>query len=71
MLDENDKGRRVELVSTDDPYTKLKPGDKGTYYSNSTVDMGGARAPAPDRKKVKKPKKFIEKIIKRIHGGES
>jgi len=31
ILDEADKGRRVELVHTDDPYTKLKPGDKGTY----------------------------------------
>ena len=24
------KGTRVELISMDDPYTKLKPGDKGT-----------------------------------------
>lgn len=24
------KGTRVELVSMDDPYTKLKPGDRGT-----------------------------------------
>jgi hypothetical protein len=24
------QGARVELVSMDDPYTKLKPGDKGT-----------------------------------------
>ena len=40
MLDEKDKGRRVELVSCDDPYTKLKPGDKGTYEGKSTLDMG-------------------------------
>lgn len=26
-----DEGKRVELVYTSDPYTKLKPGDKGTY----------------------------------------
>jgi len=31
MLDETDKGRRVELIHTVDGYTKLKPGDKGTY----------------------------------------
>jgi len=31
MLDKTNEGRRVELVYTDDPYTKLKPGDKGTY----------------------------------------
>ena len=24
------KGKRVELLSTTDPYTTLKPGDKGT-----------------------------------------
>ena len=24
------KGKRIELVSTSDPYTKLKPGDRGT-----------------------------------------
>ena len=30
-LDESNKGKRVELIHTDDPYTKLKPGDKGTY----------------------------------------
>jgi len=28
---DKDKGRRVELISTNDQYTKLKPGDKGTY----------------------------------------
>lgn len=39
-INEKNKGRRVELVSTDDPYTSLKPGDKGTYYSRSTVQMG-------------------------------
>lgn len=30
-MKEEDKGRRVELISTDDPYTNLKSGDKGTY----------------------------------------
>jgi len=30
-LDETNKGRRVELVFTDDKYTRLKTGDKGTY----------------------------------------
>jgi hypothetical protein len=24
------KGKRIELLSTSDPYTKLKPGDRGT-----------------------------------------
>jgi len=30
-LDKTNAGRRVELVSTDDPYTKLRSGDQGTY----------------------------------------
>lgn len=30
-VDRSNAGRRVELISTTDPYTKLKPGDKGTY----------------------------------------
>jgi hypothetical protein len=38
-LDMTNKGRRVELISTDDPYTSLKSGDKGTYYGKSTVQM--------------------------------
>jgi len=28
---ETDKGRRVELIQTDDPHTELKPGARGTY----------------------------------------
>jgi hypothetical protein len=36
-IDETNKGRRVELVSCDDPYTRLKPGDQGTYeFANIT-----------------------------------
>lgn len=27
------KGTRVELVSMDDPYSRLKPGDRGTVKS--------------------------------------
>jgi hypothetical protein len=30
MIDRKDAGRRVELVSTSDPYTRLRPGSKGT-----------------------------------------
>lgn len=30
-IDETNKGRRVQLIDTNDPYTKLKAGDKGTY----------------------------------------
>jgi len=30
-IDRFNNGRRVELVHTDDKWTKLKPGDKGTY----------------------------------------
>ena len=30
-IDETNKGRRVELIDTNDPYTKLKAGDQGTY----------------------------------------
>lgn len=40
-MDEHpDVGKRVELVSTSDPYTSLKPGDKGTIYM---VDAMGTR----------------------------
>ena len=39
-LDYKNKGRRVELISTDDQYTSLKPGDRGTYEFKNTVDMG-------------------------------
>ena len=35
MIDETNKGRRVELIFTDDKRTDLKPGAKGTYqYAN-------------------------------------
>ena len=30
-MDTTNKGRRVELIHTDDPYTNLKPGAEGTY----------------------------------------
>lgn len=30
-MDRSNAGRRVELIHTDDPYTKLRPGDRGTY----------------------------------------
>lgn len=30
-FDKTNEGRRVELIHTDDPYTHLKAGDKGTY----------------------------------------
>jgi len=30
-FDTTNKGKRVELVYTNDPYTSLKPGVKGTY----------------------------------------
>lgn len=40
MIDEKDKGRRVELVKTEDPYTSLKAGSRGTYEFKNTVDMG-------------------------------
>jgi len=32
------KGDRIELVSTSDPYTNLKPGDRGTV---SLIDSQG------------------------------
>ena len=31
------KGKRIELISTTDPYTELKPGDRGTI--NFVDDM--------------------------------
>ncbi len=30
-IDRRDEGRRVELIYTSDPYTKLRPGSRGTY----------------------------------------
>jgi len=30
-FDKRNEGRRVELVYTNDPYTTLRPGDRGTY----------------------------------------
>ena len=32
------KGKRIELISTTDPYTELKPGDRGTV--DFVDDMG-------------------------------
>ena len=32
------KGKRIELISTTDPYTELKPGDRGTV--NFVDDLG-------------------------------
>ncbi len=43
------KGTRVELVSMDDPYSKLKPGDRGTVDhvdDTATVHVAGTVAPA-------------------------
>ena len=33
-------GKRVELVYTDDPYTKLKPGDRGAVTDISEIPFG-------------------------------
>jgi len=32
-IDETNKGKRVNLIHTNDPYTRLKPGIKGTYQN--------------------------------------
>ena len=32
------KGKRIELIATSDPYTALKPGDRGTV--DFTDDLG-------------------------------
>lgn len=32
------KGRRVELISTSDPYTKLVPGTKGTVVGKDNME---------------------------------
>lgn len=37
LREEFPKGTRVILVKMDDPYTKLKPGDKGTVISIDDV----------------------------------
>jgi len=31
QIDKRNEGRKVELVHTSDPYTRLRKGDKGTY----------------------------------------
>ena len=36
---ENLIGKRIKLVSTNDPYTNLKPGDVGNVIDVSTIDM--------------------------------
>lgn len=33
IREQHPKGARVELVSMDDPYTKLQPGDQGTVIA--------------------------------------
>ena len=41
-FDDTDKGRRVRLLFTDDPYTELEPGDEGTATQrNYTLVVGG------------------------------
>ncbi len=41
-IDETDRGKRVELIFTDDPYTDLKPGAQGTYqHKTSHSPKGG------------------------------
>lgn len=37
-------GTRVELVSMNDPYSKLKPGDRGTVRSVDDTGTNGGRA---------------------------
>jgi len=32
-------GKRVKLIRTEDPYTKLKSGDRGTIIDVNTIDM--------------------------------
>lgn len=31
------KGKRITLIFTDDPYTRLKPGDKGTIVGEDDM----------------------------------
>lgn len=39
-FDKKDAGRRVELVSVRDPYTWMKPGEKGTYVMLNILEDG-------------------------------
>lgn len=55
------KGCRIELVYTDDPYTKLVPGDKGTVKCvddagqiHISWDNGSSLAMIPEIDKIKK-----------------
>lgn len=40
-IDKTNKGRRVELVHTNDPYTKLQAGSRGTYEMCIRQEEGG------------------------------
>ena len=40
-LDKTLQGRRIELIYSDDPYTKLKKGDQGTIKYERYDDLWG------------------------------
>jgi len=56
-----EKGQRIELVYTSDPYTHLKPGDKGTVKFIDGIgqihiqwDSGSSLAMIPGEDEIKK-----------------
>lgn len=40
MLDRTNEGRRVALVRCSDPYTKMEPGEEGTYRWRNRLQYG-------------------------------
>ena len=53
-------GKRIKLISTDDPHTKLKPGDEGTIQGEDDLgaihvewDKGSTLALLPEVDKYK------------------
>lgn len=44
-----EKGDRIELISTSDPYTNLSPGATGTVTGTDTVPAEVSPGPGPER----------------------
>jgi len=59
-MDYSNKGKRVELVYTSDPYTRLKSGDQGTYVGQDDMhqhmiswDSGSNLSMIPEEDNIK------------------
>lgn len=41
MINQSNKGKRIQLVRTSDPYTRLRPGAMGTIVHERVDGIGG------------------------------